>query len=161
MTVADDLEQATRRAATMIHPAPYNAEAPPEALTGDITPDRAALRPQQLRRARRTTARSHVGGAVENPTHAHARRPARHAGGRARRHARVRRQRPARDAAAADRRAVGRLRRLDRPLDAARCLHDVLAQARPAADGVEVRFEGADHGAYHLSPILPRPSRTT
>ena len=33
-------------------------------------------------------------------------------------------------------------------------LHDVLAQARPAADGVEVRFEGADHGPYHLQPVL-------
>ena len=33
-------------------------------------------------------------------------------------------------------------------------LHDVLEQARPAADGVDVRFEGADHGAYHLHPIL-------
>ena len=33
-------------------------------------------------------------------------------------------------------------------------LHDVLAQARPAADGVDVRFEGADHGAYHLRPVL-------
>ena len=40
-------------------------------------------------------------------------------------------------------------------------LHDVLAQARPAADGVDVRFEGADHGAYHLKPVLPRPTRTT
>ena len=33
-------------------------------------------------------------------------------------------------------------------------LHEVLAQARPAADGVDVRFEGADHGAYHLNPVL-------
>ena len=34
-------------------------------------------------------------------------------------------------------------------------LRDVLEQAQPAADGVEVRFEGADHGAYHLEPVLP------
>jgi DMSO/TMAO reductase YedYZ molybdopterin-dependent catalytic subunit len=33
-------------------------------------------------------------------------------------------------------------------------LSDVLAQVRPSADGVDVRFEGADHGAYHLKPIL-------
>jgi DMSO/TMAO reductase YedYZ molybdopterin-dependent catalytic subunit len=33
-------------------------------------------------------------------------------------------------------------------------LHDVLEQARPATDGVDVRFEGADHGAYHLNPVL-------
>ena len=39
-------------------------------------------------------------------------------------------------------------------------LHDVLAQARPNTDGVEVRFEGADHGAYHLQPVLAETSRT-
>jgi len=37
MAVADDLERA-RAALRMINPAPYNAEAPPEALAGDITP---------------------------------------------------------------------------------------------------------------------------
>ena len=37
MTLAEDLEQA-RAALTMIHREPFNAEAPPEALTGDITP---------------------------------------------------------------------------------------------------------------------------
>ena len=37
MTVADELE-AARAALVMINPAPYNAEAPPEALVGDITP---------------------------------------------------------------------------------------------------------------------------
>ncbi len=33
-------------------------------------------------------------------------------------------------------------------------LLDVLEQARPTADGVEVRFEGADHGPYHLAAVL-------
>ena len=51
MTVADDLE-AARAALVMINPAPYNAEAPPEALGRRHHPHRAALRPQQLRRAR-------------------------------------------------------------------------------------------------------------
>ena len=37
MTVADDLE-AARASLVMINPAPYNAEAPPAALVGDITP---------------------------------------------------------------------------------------------------------------------------
>src|SRR5947207_11329686 len=37
MAVADDLDRA-RAALRMINPAPYNAEAPPEALAGDITP---------------------------------------------------------------------------------------------------------------------------
>ena len=37
MTAADDLE-AARASLVMINPAPYNAEAPPEALLGEITP---------------------------------------------------------------------------------------------------------------------------
>ena len=37
MAVADKLEEA-RAALQMINPAPFNAEAPPEALAGDITP---------------------------------------------------------------------------------------------------------------------------
>ena len=37
MAVADDLER-QRAALTMIHAEPFNAEAPPEALEGDITP---------------------------------------------------------------------------------------------------------------------------
>ena len=34
-------------------------------------------------------------------------------------------------------------------------LSDVLALAQPAEAGVDVRFEGADHGPYHLQAILP------
>ena len=49
MTAADDLE-AARASLVMINPAPYNAEAPLEALLGEIT-HRAALRAQQLRGA--------------------------------------------------------------------------------------------------------------
>src|SRR3954462_3041470 len=37
MALADDL-QAARAGLQMINPAPYNAEAPPAALEGDITP---------------------------------------------------------------------------------------------------------------------------
>ena len=37
MALVDDLEQ-RRAALQMINPAPYNAEAPPQALVGDITP---------------------------------------------------------------------------------------------------------------------------
>ena len=37
MTVADNLER-DRAALKMINPAPYNAEAPPEALADEITP---------------------------------------------------------------------------------------------------------------------------
>ena len=38
-------------------------------------------------------------------------------------------------------------------------LSDVLAQAGPAAAGVDVRFEGADHGAYLLQPVLADTDR--
>jgi DMSO/TMAO reductase YedYZ molybdopterin-dependent catalytic subunit len=38
-------------------------------------------------------------------------------------------------------------------------LHDVLEQAQPKADGVEVRFDGADHGPYHLAPVLADTNR--
>ena len=58
-----------------------------------------------------------IGGAVENPTTLTLDDLRAAAGGRACRHARMRRQRTSGDAAAADRRALGRLRRLDRPLD--------------------------------------------
>jgi len=37
MTVTEDL-QANRAALVMINPAPYNAEAPPAGMTGEITP---------------------------------------------------------------------------------------------------------------------------
>jgi DMSO/TMAO reductase YedYZ molybdopterin-dependent catalytic subunit len=38
-------------------------------------------------------------------------------------------------------------------------LHEVLEEVHPAADGVDVRFEGADHGRYHLQPILPETNK--
>ena len=66
MTVADDLESA-RAALEMINPAPYNAEAPPEALVGDITPT-------ELHYVRSNFAvpthdgTLEIGGAVGNPT---------------------------------------------------------------------------------------------
>src|SRR3954447_12123506 len=156
MAIADHL-QAARAGLQMIHPAPYNAEAPPEALAGEITPT-------QLHYVRSNFAvPAHdgileVGGAVANPT----------------------------TLTLDDLRAMPRCERavtlecagngrLDtRPLpigepwgdyavSTARwtgvLLHEVLAQARPSAQGVEVLFEGADHGAYHLAPVLAETSR--
>jgi DMSO/TMAO reductase YedYZ molybdopterin-dependent catalytic subunit len=38
-------------------------------------------------------------------------------------------------------------------------LHEVLKRVSPQADGVDVRFEGADHGAYHLKPVLADTDR--
>src|SRR3954449_2298336 len=66
MAIADD-RQAARAGLQMISPAPFNAEAPPEALAGEITPT-------QLHYVRSNFAvPAHegileVGGAVENPT---------------------------------------------------------------------------------------------
>src|SRR5213592_4397863 len=66
MAIADDLH-AARAGLQMINPAPYNAEAPPEALAAEITPT-------ELHYVRSNFAvPSHdgtleVGGAVENPT---------------------------------------------------------------------------------------------
>src|SRR5919112_5428567 len=65
MAVPDELKE-SRAALRMINPAPFNAEAPPEALAGEITP-------VELHYVRSNFALpSHdgtleVGGAVENP----------------------------------------------------------------------------------------------
>jgi hypothetical protein len=48
MAVADDLER-QRAALTMIHAQPFNAEAPPEALEGDITPTARSRSPARSR----------------------------------------------------------------------------------------------------------------
>ncbi len=66
MAVADELKRA-RAALIMINPAPYNAEAPPEALSGEITPT-------ELHYVRSNFAvpehdgTLEVGGAVDSPT---------------------------------------------------------------------------------------------
>ena len=153
VAVMDDLERG-RAALQMINPAPYNAEAPPEALAGEITPDRSSTTSAATSRSRTTTACSRSAAPWST-----------------------------RSALTLDdlralpkvERAVtlecaGNGRLAMRPLPTGEpwgdyavstarwggaLLHEVLAQARPAADGVDVRFEGADHGAYHLSPILP------
>src|SRR5213078_3158564 len=38
-------------------------------------------------------------------------------------------------------------------------LHEVLERAHPAADGIEVQFTGADHGAYLPQPVLPETNK--
>jgi len=156
MAVADDLERA-RAALRMINPAPYNAEAPPEALAGDITP-------VQLHYVRSNFAvpvhdgTLEIGGAVAHP---------------------IRLTLDDLRAMPAVERAVtlecagnGRLEMRPLPIgepwgdyavSTARwrgaLLHEVLEHAQPAADGVEVRFEGADHGSYHLQPVLPETNK--
>jgi DMSO/TMAO reductase YedYZ molybdopterin-dependent catalytic subunit len=151
MTLAEDLDQA-RAALTMIHREPFNAEAPPEALTGDITPTELHyVRSNFAVPAHDGTLQ--IGGAVGHP----------------------------RTLTVDDLRAMPSVERVVtlecagngrlamRPLPAGEpwgdyavstarwtgaLLHQVLEQAEPAAEGVEVRFAGADHGSYLLHPVL-------
>jgi DMSO/TMAO reductase YedYZ molybdopterin-dependent catalytic subunit len=152
MAVADDLERA-RTALQMINPAPLNAEAPPEALAADVTPtDLHYVRSNFAVPAHDGTLE--VGGAVQNPT--------------------TLTLQDLRALPAIDRAVTlecagnGRLEMRPLPtgepwgayaVSTARwtgaLLSDVLARAQPAANGVDVRFEGADHGSFHLRPVLP------
>ena len=142
----------------MINPAPYNAEAPPEALAGEITPT-------ELHYVRSNFAVPdhdgvlEVGGAVENPLAPDPRRPARAAdrssapspsSAPATGVWRCGRCRPASPGATTPSRP---------PAGPAPCCTRSWRRRARAADGVDVRFEGADHGAYHLSPILPETSQ--
>jgi DMSO/TMAO reductase YedYZ molybdopterin-dependent catalytic subunit len=156
MAVAHDLER-DRAALRMINPAPYNAEAPPEALGGDITP--VELHYVRSNFAVPTHAGSlEIGGAVRNPTTltlddlralpAVERAVTLECAGNGRLATRpLPIGEPWGDYAVSTSRWTGAL------------LSDVLGQAQPTADGVEVRFEGADHGSYHLAPVLPETNR--
>ena len=115
MAIADDL-QAARAGLQMINPTPFNAEAPPEALAGEITPT-------ELHYVRSNFAvpahdgTLEVGGAVESPTtltldDLRAMPPVR-AGG----DARMRGERAPRHETATHRGTLGRLRSLHRTLD--------------------------------------------
>ncbi len=156
MAVADDLER-ERAALKMINPAPYNAEAPPEALADEITP--VALHYVRSNFAVPTHDGSlEIGGAIANPTTLTLDDL---------------RQLPAIERAVTLE-CAGNGRLATRPLPVGEpwgdyavstarwtgaLLRDVLEQAQPTADGVEVLFEGADHGAYHLEPVLPETNR--
>ena len=156
MAVADEL-QAARAGLQMINPAPFNAEAPPEALAGEITPT-------ELHYVRSNFAvpthdgTLEVGGAVENPTTLtlddlramprHERAVTLECAGNGRLEMRpLPIGEPWGDYAVSTARWTGAL------------LHDVLEQAHPTSDGVDVRFQGADHGAYHLNPVLADTDR--
>jgi DMSO/TMAO reductase YedYZ molybdopterin-dependent catalytic subunit len=156
MTVAGDLES-ERAALQMINPAPYNAEAPPEALVGDITPT-------ELHYVRSNFALPthdgtlEIGGAVGKPTTltlddlralpAHDQAVTLECAGNGRLDMRpLPTGEPWGDHAVSTARWTGAL------------LADVLALAQPATQGVDVRFEGADHGPYHLQAILPETNQ--
>jgi DMSO/TMAO reductase YedYZ molybdopterin-dependent catalytic subunit len=152
MTVADDLE-AARAALVMINPAPYNAEAPPAALTGEVTPT-------ELHYVRSNFAvpehdgTLEIGGAVGKPTTlslddlrampSYDHTVTLECAGNGRLEMRpLPTGEPWGDFAVSTARWTGAL------------LHEVLAQVEPAADGVELLAQGADHGPYHLQAILP------
>src|SRR5436309_7010455 len=156
MAVADNLEQA-RSALRMIAEAPFNAEAPPEALRGEITPtDLHYVRSNFAVPTHDGTLE--VGGAVQSPMTitlddlrampAVERAVTLECAGNGRLEMRpLPVGEPWGDYAVSTARWKGAL------------LHEVLAQARPAADGVELLFEGADHGPYHLKPVLADTNR--
>src|SRR3954468_9234252 len=151
MAVADDLAGA-RAALQMINPAPYNAEAPPEALVGEITPTEFHyVRSNFSLPAHDGTLE--VGGAVANPLTltlddlrsmpATERTVTLECAGNGRLEIRpLPIGEPWGDYAVSTARWTGAL------------LHDVLNRAQPTADGVDVLFAGADHGAYDLNPVL-------
>src|SRR3954469_23561058 len=151
MAVADELNRA-RAALQMINPAPYNAEAPPQALAGEITPS-------EFHYVRSNFAVPHhdgvldVGGAVESPL--------RLTLDDLRAMPKVER--------AVTLECAGNGRLAMRPLPAGEpwgdyavstarwkgaLLHEVLERARPLESGVEVLFAGTDHGSYILNPVL-------
>src|SRR5438874_3951755 len=156
MAIADKLEEA-RAALQMINPAPFNAEAPPEALAGDITPT-------ELHYVRSNFAvpihdgTLEIGGDVESPTTLTLDDL---------------RAMPATESSVTLE-CAGNGRLATRPLPVGEpwgdyavstarwtgaLLQEVLELAHPAAEGVEVRFEGADHGSYHLRPVLPETTQ--
>src|SRR3954468_12926558 len=151
MAVADDLAGA-RAALQMINPAPYNAEAPPEALVGEITPTEFHyVRSNFPLPVHDGTLE--VGGAVANPLTltldslrslpAHERAVTLECAGNGRLEMRpLPTGEPWGDYAVSTARWKGVF------------LQKVLKRANPAAGAVDVLFQGADHGPYHLHPIL-------
>jgi DMSO/TMAO reductase YedYZ molybdopterin-dependent catalytic subunit len=151
MAVADELEQ-SRAALTMINGMPFNAEAPPVALVGDITPTEFHyVRSNFAVPAHDGTLE--IGGAVASPTTVTLEDL---------------RAMPAVERAVTLE-CAGNGRLTMRPLPTGEPWGDyavstarwtgvplkhLLDLAQPAADGVEVLFRGADHGHYHLSAIL-------
>jgi DMSO/TMAO reductase YedYZ molybdopterin-dependent catalytic subunit len=151
MAVTDDLEQA-RSELMMINPTPFNAEAPAEALREEITPT-------ELHYVRSNFAvpvhdgTLEVRGAVERPASLTLDEL---------------RALPAVERAVTLE-CAGNGRLATRPLPAGEpwgdyavstarwkgaLLSEVLERAQPAAGAVEVLFQGADRGAYHLQPVL-------
>src|SRR2546422_7358431 len=157
MAAVGSFEEA-RSALSMIALEPFNAEAPPEALDGEITPT-------ELHYVRSNFAvpahdgTLEIGGAVENPTTLTLDDL---------------RSMPATESVVTlECAGTGRLETRPLPVgepwgdyavSTARwkgaLLHEVLEHAHPTADGLDVRFEGADHGSYHLKPVLAETNQS-
>src|SRR5918993_5960796 len=157
MAVPDELKE-SRAALRLINPAPYNAEAPPEALAGETTP-------VELHYVRSNFAvpthdgTLEIGGAADTPVTltlddlrampAVERAVTLECAGNGRLEMRpLPVGEPWGDYAVSTARWKGAL------------LHQVLERAHPAANGVEVRFEGADHGQYHLKSVLAETNQS-
>jgi DMSO/TMAO reductase YedYZ molybdopterin-dependent catalytic subunit len=146
MTVAHDLDQ-ERSALTMIQPEPFNAEAPPEALAGEITPTRLHYVRSNLPLPEHDGTLE-IAGAVEIPA--------------------TMTLDELRGLPSAERVVTmecagnGRLAQTPLPIGEpwggsavstaswkGAFLHEVLERARPASYAIDVKFSGADHGRYH------------
>jgi DMSO/TMAO reductase YedYZ molybdopterin-dependent catalytic subunit len=146
MTVAEDLEKA-RAELIMIQPEPFNAEAPPEALAGDITPTRLHyVRSNFALPDHDGTLK--IGGAVDIPTTLTLDD--------------LRAMPSAERVVTLECAGNGRLRQTPLPVGepwgnyavstaswTGTFLHEVLRQARPAPNAIDVKFTGADHGPYY------------
>lgn len=152
MDMTDQLRE-DRAALQLINPAPYNAEAPPEALLGEITPTSLHYVRSNFPLPKHDGTLA-IGGAVGNPLSltiddlrampAHEHAVTLECAGNGRLQMRpLPTGEPWGDYAVSTARWRG-----------AR-LSDVLALAQPDPNGLEVRLTGADHGAYHLTPVLP------
>ena len=151
MALVDDLS-AARAALVMIQPQPFNAEAPPEALHGAITPtEQHYVRSNFALPAHDGVLE--IGGAVAKPF--------------ALTLEELRAMPALTLAMTMECAGNGRLRQTPLPVGEpwgdyavstaswkGALLHEVLGQAEPSAEAVEVRFQGADHGHYHLNPVL-------
>jgi DMSO/TMAO reductase YedYZ molybdopterin-dependent catalytic subunit len=157
MTMTADVRAQQRAALTMIHQLPFNAEAPPGALATDITPtDLHYVRSNFDVPDHDGTLT--VGGAVDSPLTLTLDE--------------LRAMPAVEQAVTLECAGNGRLD--TRPLPAGEPwgrnavstavwtgvpLHHVLELARPRAEGVELRCQGADSGSYLLNPVLAQTDR--
>jgi DMSO/TMAO reductase YedYZ molybdopterin-dependent catalytic subunit len=147
MTTTADGLAATGSALTVIQPEPFNAEAPPAALAGAITP--TGLHYVRSNFALPAPAGTlAIGGAVRNPVTLSLDD--------------LRAMPAVEQVVTLECAGNGRLAQAPLPVgepwgkyavSTARWtgarLHEVLTQTRPQADAADVIFEGADHGRYH------------